>query len=179
MARSQSQPRPLVAILMGSASDLEKMARCAQVLGDYGIAYEARVLSAHRTPEDTLRFARAAERRGIKVIIAGAGGAAHLAGVVAAQVTLPVIGVPIDSSPLAGVDALLSTVQMPPGVPVATVGIGAMGAANAGHLAAAMLALTDPRLRRRLRDKRRSMAVDVRSSSKGLNRKLRQLLRNP
>jgi phosphoribosylaminoimidazole carboxylase PurE protein len=177
MARQRSRPR--VAILMGSESDLAKMARCAQVLDDYGIAYEVRVLSAHRTPADTLRFARASERRGIKAIIAGAGGAAHLAGVLAAHVTLPVIGVPLDSSPLAGLDALLSTVQMPPGIPVATVGVGVMGAANAGHLAAAILALADPQLRLRLRDKRRRMAVDVRLKSKGLDRRLRALLKNP
>jgi phosphoribosylaminoimidazole carboxylase PurE protein len=161
---------------MGSDSDLTRMARCVQVLDDYGIGYEVRVLSAHRTPQDTVRFARSAERRGIKLIIAGAGGAAHLAGVLAAHVTLPVIGVPLGSSPLAGLDALLSTVQMPPGIPVATVGVGAMGAANAGHLAAAILSLTDSRLRLRLRDMRRSMAVDVRSKSKGLNRRLRALL---
>ena len=175
----RKRPRPRVAILMGSDSDLAKMARCAQVLDDYGISYDVRVLSAHRTPEDTLRFARAAERQGFKVIIAGAGGAAHLAGVLAAHVTLPVIGVPLDSSPLAGLDALLSTVQMPPGIPVATVGVGAMGAANAGHLAAAILALADPQLRLRLRDKRHRMAADVRLKSKGLDRKLRALLKNP
>jgi phosphoribosylaminoimidazole carboxylase PurE protein len=171
--------RPRVAILMGSDSDLAKMARCAQVLDDYGITYDVRVLSAHRSPADTVRFARAAERRGIRVIIAGAGGAAHLAGVLAAHVTLPVIGVPLDSSPLAGLDALLSTVQMPPGIPVATVGVGAMGAANAGHLAAAILSLTDPQLRLRLQGNRRRMAADVRLKSKGLDRKLRALLKSP
>jgi phosphoribosylamine--glycine ligase len=169
---------PLVAIIMGSDSDLSKMARCAQVLAAYDIAYEARVLSAHRSPEDTVRFARAAERRGVRVIVAGAGGAAHLAGVLAAHVTLPVIGVPIDSSPLAGLDSLLSTVQMPPGVPVATVGVGATGAANAGHLAATILALGDARLRQRLREKRRRMAAEVRLKSKGLDRKLQDLLRS-
>jgi phosphoribosylaminoimidazole carboxylase PurE protein len=179
VARRSMGDRPRVAILMGSDSDLIRMARCVQVLDGYGIAYEVRVLSAHRTPQDTVRFARSAERRGIKLIIAGAGGAAHLAGVLAAHVTLPVIGVPLDSSPLAGLDALLSTVQMPPGIPVATVGVGTMGAANAGHLAAAILGLTDPRLRLRLRDMRRSMAVDVRSKSKGLNRRLRALLEKP
>jgi phosphoribosylamine---glycine ligase len=176
--RKQSD-KPLVAIIMGSDSDLPKMARCAQVLADYGIAYEARVLSAHRSPEDTLQFARSAERRGIRVIVAGAGGAAHLAGVLAAHVTLPVIGVPIDSSPLAGLDALLSTVQMPPGIPVATVGVGSMGAANAGHLAAAILALGNPRLRLRLSEKRRRMAAEVRAKSRDLRGKLRELLRRP
>jgi phosphoribosylaminoimidazole carboxylase PurE protein len=168
---------PLVAILMGSESDLSKMARCAQVLEQYSIPYEARVLSAHRTPEATVRFARAAERRGVKVIVAGAGGAAHLAGVVAAHTILPVIGVPVDSTPLAGLDALLSTVQMPPGIPVATVGIGTMGAANAGHLAAAMLALGDATLRRRLRTQRARTAREVSSRGAGIARRLEQLLR--
>ena len=168
---------PLVAILMGSESDLTKMARCAQVLEQYAIPYEARVLSAHRTPEATVRFARAAERRGVKVIVAGAGGAAHLAGVVAAHTILPVIGVPVDSTPLAGLDALLSTVQMPPGIPVATVGIGTMGAANAGHLAAAMLALGDATLRRRLRTRRARTAREVSSRGAGIAKKLEQLLR--
>jgi phosphoribosylamine--glycine ligase len=168
---------PLVAILMGSESDLPKMARCAQVLEQYSIPYEVRVLSAHRTPEATVRFARAAERRGVKVIVAGAGGAAHLAGVVAAHTILPVIGVPVDSTPLAGLDALLSTVQMPPGIPVATVGIGTMGAANAGHLAAAMLALGDATLRRRLRTRRARTAREVSAKGAGIARRLEQLLR--
>jgi phosphoribosylaminoimidazole carboxylase PurE protein len=168
--------RPLVAILMGSDSDLPKMAKCAQVLRDYGIAFETHILSAHRSPEATTRFARSAERRGLRIIVAGAGGAAHLAGVLAAHTTLPVIGVPIDSSPLAGFDALLSTVQMPPGIPVATVGVGAMGAANAGHLAASILALADSRLQQRLVEKRRQMAADVQAKSKGLGRRIEQLL---
>jgi phosphoribosylaminoimidazole carboxylase PurE protein len=168
---------PLVAILMGSDSDLAKMARSAQVLEEYAVPYCVRVLSAHRTPEATVRFVRQAEKRGIKVIIAGAGGAAHLAGVVAAHTTLPVIGVPVDSTPLAGLDALLSTVQMPPGIPVATVGVGAMGAANAGHLATAVLALGDARLRQRLRVRRASMAREVIAKNDGLEQKLKQLLR--
>ena len=168
---------PLVAILMGSESDLTKMARCAQVLELYAIPYEVRVLSAHRTPEATVRFARSAEQRGIQVIVAGAGGAAHLAGVIAAHTTLPVIGVPVDSTPLAGLDALLSTVQMPPGIPVATVGIGTMGAANAGHLAAAMLALGDAALRRRLRTRRAQTAREVSAKGAGIAKKLKLLLR--
>ncbi len=179
MAQRKAPGKPLVAIVRGSDSDLSKMARCAQVLADYGITYEARVLSAHRSPEDTVRFARSAEQRGVRVIVAGAGGAAHLAGVLAAHVTLPVIGVPLDSSPLLGLDALLSTVQMPPGIPVATVGVGSMGAANAGHLAAAILALSDSRLRLRLSEKRRRMAADVRAKSKDLREKLRELLKKP
>src|SRR6185295_11672566 len=116
---------PRVAVLMGSDSDLPVMAGTARVLEEYGIAYDLRVLSAHRSPEEAAHFAREARARGIQVIIAAAGGAAHLAGAVAAQTTLPVIGVPLASSPLQGFDALLSTVQMPPGVPVATVGVGA------------------------------------------------------
>ena len=168
---------PLVAILMGSDSDAPAMAECARVLDSYGVPYEARVLSAHRTPDEAARFAREAEGRGLQVIVAGAGGAAHLAGAVAAHSTLPVIGVPLDSSPLRGFDALLSTVQMPPGIPVATVGVGTMGAKNAGHLAAAILALGDDRLRRRLREGRQRMTAEVLAKSAalpGLIRKARE-----
>jgi len=166
--------KALVAVLMGSDSDAPVMGGCARVLEDYGIPYEARVLSAHRTPEATVRYVRAAEKRGLRVIVAGAGGAAHLAGVVAAHTTLPVIGVPLASSPLSGFDSLLSTVQMPPGVPVATVGVGPMGAANAAHLAAEMLALGDAELRRKLRERRQRMAAEVRAKSKDLPQRLRE-----
>jgi phosphoribosylaminoimidazole carboxylase PurE protein len=162
---------------MGSDSDLPTMAECARVLEDYGVEYDVRVLSAHRSPEHATAFAREAEGRGLKVIIAGAGGAAHLAGVVAAHSTLPVIGVPIESSPLGGFDALLSTVQMPPGVPVATVGVGSMGAKNAAHLAVAILALGDTALKTRLTDKRRKMSEDVLKKSESLPAKLRELLK--
>jgi phosphoribosylaminoimidazole carboxylase PurE protein len=175
----QSSPvaqRAVVAILMGSDSDLSVMAECAQVLESYGVAYDIRVLSAHRSPEQATRFARDAEGRGFRVVVAGAGGAAHLAGVVAAHTLLPVIGVPLASSPLSGFDALLSTVQMPPGIPVATVGVGAMGAANAGHLAVAILALRDAPLRRRLALKRRKMTAAVLAKSKGLPQRLRDIL---
>lgn len=165
-----------VAVLMGSDSDLPVMAECVKVLDGYGVSYDVRVLSAHRTPEQAVRFARAAERRGHRIVVAGAGGAAHLAGVVAAHTALPVIGVPLASSPLAGFDALLSTVQMPPGVPVATVGVGPMGAANAGHLAVAILALRDPALRRRLVERRRAMATAVLEKSRSLPKRLRELL---
>ncbi len=165
-----------VAILMGSDSDLPAMAECVKVLVGYGISYDIRVLSAHRSPDHAVRFARQAEGRGLKVVIAGAGGAAHLAGVVAAHTLLPVIGVPLAGSPLSGFDALLSTVQMPPGIPVATVGVGPMGAANAGHLAAGILALGDARLRRRLRDKRRAQTAGVLAKSKGLPKRLREIL---
>jgi phosphoribosylaminoimidazole carboxylase PurE protein len=167
----------LVSILMGSDSDLPTMVKCVRVLDEYGLPCDVRVLSAHRTPTQTARYVRQAEKRGVRVFIAGAGGAAHLAGAVAAHTTLPVIGVPVDSSPLGGFDSLLSTVQMPPGVPVATVGVGSMGAANAGHLAVEILALADPRLRGRLRARRASMAREVLATSKGLPRRLAELLR--
>jgi phosphoribosylaminoimidazole carboxylase PurE protein len=171
-----ANPTPRVAILMGSDSDLQVMAGCARVLEQYGIPYEAHVLSAHRTPDAAVAFCRAAEDRGIQVIVAGAGGAAHLAGAAAAHTTLPVVGVPLAGSPLAGFDALLSTVQMPPGIPVATVGVGSMGAANAGHLAATILALADPDLRAKLQDRRRKMAQEVLAKDADLPRRLQELL---
>jgi phosphoribosylaminoimidazole carboxylase PurE protein len=174
MARSKT---PAIAILMGSDSDLPVMAECVKVLESYGLEYDIRVLSAHRSPEQATRFARQAERRGFKLVIAGAGGSAHLAGVVAAHTLLPVIGVPLAGSPLSGFDALLSTVQMPPGIPVATVGVGAMGAANAGHLAITLLAMSDARLRARLGERREAMAAAVLEKSKTLPRKLRELLK--
>jgi phosphoribosylamine--glycine ligase len=163
---------------MGSESDLATMAECARVLEGYGLPYDVRVLSAHRSPDAAVRFVRGAERRGIGVIVAGAGGAAHLAGVTAAHTVLPVIGVPLAGSPLGGFDALLSTVQMPPGVPVATVGVGPMGAKNAGHLAAAILALGDDRLRERLRSARSKQSADVLARGKGLAGRLRALLKS-
>jgi phosphoribosylaminoimidazole carboxylase PurE protein len=171
------KPRALVSILMGSDSDLPTMAKCVLVLEEYGLTCEVRILSAHRTPVQTARYVRQAEQRGVRVFIAGAGGAAHLAGAVAAHTILPVIGVPLDSSPLAGFDALLSTVQMPPGVPVAAVGVGAMGAANAAHLAAEMLALADPKLRGRVAARRAAMTRHVLAKSKGLPQRLAELLR--
>jgi len=165
-----------VGVLMGSDSDLPTMAETVKVLEGYGVATEVRVLSAHRTPDEASRYAREAEGRGLKVLIAGAGGAAHLAGALAAHSTLPVIGVPLESSPLGGFDALLSTVQMPPGVPVATVGVGAMGARNAGHLAVAILALSDEALRRALKARRQEMTADVLGRDKALPDRLRKLL---
>jgi phosphoribosylamine--glycine ligase len=168
---------PQVAILMGSDSDLPTMAECARVLESYAIQYEVKVLSAHRTPERAARFARRAESRGLKVIVAGAGAAAHLAGAIAAHTTLPVIGVPLASSPLSGFDALLSTVQMPPGVPVATMGVGPMGAKNAAHLAAAVLATGNPTLRKKLKARRAKMAAEVLGKSVSLPRRLRELLK--
>jgi phosphoribosylaminoimidazole carboxylase PurE protein len=169
---------PTVAILMGSDSDLPVMAGCVKVLEQYGIGCDVRVLSAHRSPDEAARFSREAEANGFRVIVCGAGGAAHLAGAVAAHSTLPVIGVPLASSPLSGFDSLLSTVQMPPGIPVATVGVGPMGAANAGHLAAAILALSDPDLRARLKARRAKQTEDVLAKAKDLPAKLRELLKS-
>lgn len=166
----------VVGVLMGSDSDLPTMAETVKILEGYGVATEVRVLSAHRTPDEAARYAREAEGRGLKVLIAGAGGAAHLAGALAAHSTLPVIGVPLESSPLSGFDALLSTVQMPPGVPVATVGVGAMGARNAGHLAVAILALADDALRGVLKARRQEMVTDVLGRDKTLPERLRKIL---
>jgi len=162
---------------MGSDSDLPVMAECARVLEGYAVAYDMRVLSAHRSPDAAVRFARGAMGRGFRIVVAGAGGSAHLAGVVAAHTLLPVIGVPLAGSPLGGFDALLSTVQMPPGVPVATVGVGPMGAKNAGHLAVQILALSDARLRERLRAARRRQTEDVRAKSRALPARLREILK--
>lgn len=153
--------KAIVGIVMGSDSDLSVMKEAAKVLSDFKIPYEVTIASAHRSPERTSKYARSAEERGLKVIIAGAGWAAHLAGVVASETVLPVIGVPIDSSPLKGMDALLSTVQMPGGIPVATVSIGKSGAKNAGLLAVEILALGDERLREELKALRKKMAADV------------------
>jgi phosphoribosylaminoimidazole carboxylase PurE protein len=170
--------QPRVAIVMGSDSDLPVMSGVAKVLEAYGVEYEVRVLSAHRTPEEAARFFHEAEGRGLKVVVAGAGGAAHLAGAAAAHCTLPVIGVPLASSPLSGFDALLSTVQMPPGIPVATVGVGPMGAANAGHLAVTILALDDAELAQKLKAQRQRNAQDVLARSKDLPARLKEILKN-
>ena len=141
---------PLVGVIMGSKSDWEHMAPATEIMSQLGISHEARVLSAHRTPDQTLEYAASANGRGLKVLIAGAGGAAHLAGVIAAKTLLPVIGVPMPTMALNGIDSLLSIVQMPRGVPVATMAIGKAGAANAGLFAAAILALGDAGLAERL-----------------------------
>lgn len=160
-SRKRKEISPLVGILMGSDSDLSTMQEAAKVLEGFEIPFEMRICSAHRTPDRAMRYASQAEARGIRILIAGAGGAAHLAGVLAAHATLPVIGVPMDSGPLSGLDALLSTVQMPGGIPVATVAIGRAGARNAGLLAIQILALSDPRLKRKLVDFRARLAADV------------------
>jgi 5-(carboxyamino)imidazole ribonucleotide mutase len=143
---------PLVAILMGSKSDWEVMRQAGQVLTEFGVPHECRVLSAHRTPHETAEYVQQAEPRGVEVLIAAAGGAAHLAGVCAAHTLVPVLGVPMESASLKGMDSLLSTVQMPAGIPVGTLAIGAPGARNAALLAIAILANTRPDLRQRLRE---------------------------
>ena len=140
----------LVSIVMGSDSDLDRMAEAAKILEEFEIPFEITISSAHRSPETTMEYARTARDRGVQVIIAGAGRAAHLAGVIAAHTTLPVIGVPIDGGPLSGVDALYSTVQMPPGIPVATMAIGSGGARNAGIFAVQILGLKLPELQSKL-----------------------------
>lgn len=149
--------KPLVAVAIGSVSDAEIMDGCVEILKELKIPHEVLVTSAHRTPDRTREFAETAAGRGIEIIIAGAGWAAHLAGVIAAHTILPVIGVPIDSSPLQGMDALLSTVQMPPGIPVATVALGKGGAKNAAVLAAQILALKYPEIAERVYSYRKAM----------------------
>jgi len=148
---------------MGSKSDWDTMAEADRILSEFGIPHECRVVSAHRTPAWMAEYASTAAARGLEVIVAGAGGAAHLPGMVASQTILPVIGVPVKSAALNGLDSLLSIVQMPKGVPVATVAIGASGAANAGLLAVAILATSRPELRTKLQQYRDQLAADVRS----------------
>ena len=157
-----------VLILMGSDSDAPVMAAATEALTELGLTSEMTVASAHRSPKRVLRLVEEAPSRGVRVFIVGAGAAAHLAGVVAAHTTLPVIGVPIDSSTLKGLDALLSTVQMPPGVPVATVAIGKPGATNAGVLAAQMIALADPAVAARLREYKVKLEQKVEAAAKRL-----------
>ncbi|MBI2092028.1 MAG: 5-(carboxyamino)imidazole ribonucleotide mutase [Deltaproteobacteria bacterium] len=160
---------PQVSIVMGSDSDLPVMEDAAKTLKEFGVAYEMIITSAHRAPEMTTDFAKKAAPRGIKVVIAGAGYSAHLAGVIAAQTVIPVIGVPLAVSPLQGVDALLAMGQMPSGIPVATVTIGKAGAKNAALLAVEILALSDGSLQKKLVEYRRKLAAEV----KGKNRKLK------
>jgi 5-(carboxyamino)imidazole ribonucleotide mutase len=153
---------PLVAVLMGSKSDWETMRAASETLDRFGVAHESRVMSAHRTPLLASEFARTAESRGIEVIIAAAGGAAHLAGVIAAHTTLPVLGVPMKSDALNGLDSLLSTVQMPAGIPVGTLAIGKPGATNAALFAIAILANSRPELKKKLRDFRSEQEKKIR-----------------
>lgn len=156
----------VVGIIMGSDSDAPIMAEAAKVLQDFGVPYEIGVYSAHRSPHRTLEYVSSARNRGLKVIIAGAGASAHLAGVTAAETIIPVIGVPIDSSPLSGFDALMATVQMPPGVPVSTMGVGKSGATNAGILAVQMLAIADESLATKLVAYKAKFEVSVAEKSK-------------
>ncbi len=160
--------KPVVGILMGSDSDLPIMQEAAAMLQEFGIEYEMTIASAHRTPKKVLEYSQSAEKRGLKVIIAGAGWAAHLAGFVASQTTLPVIGVPIDSSPLKGIDALLATAQMPGGVPVATMSLGKAGAKNAGVFAAQVIATGDVKIANRLKVYKVEMEREVEEKSKRL-----------
>lgn len=163
-----SEPTSKVAVIMGSKSDWDTMKRACTVLDELGVGYEAQVVSAHRTPDLMFTFAEGARRSGYHVIIAGAGGAAHLPGMVAAKTTLPVIGVPVQSRALSGLDSLLSIVQMPAGVPVATVSIGAAGATNAGLLAAQIVALHDEEVRARLEERRANAAAAAAASTADL-----------
>src|SRR5215510_8704421 len=164
--------KPLVSIVMGSDSDLEIMREAGKALEGFGITYEIDVTSAHRSPDRTAEYARRAAGRGIRVIIAGAGGAAHLAGVIAAHTTLPVIGVPIPSTSLNGMDSLLSTVQMPAGIPVATVAIGKPGATNAGILAAQILGVADSALAKKLESHKSKLEQGVAEKSQKLKASL-------
>jgi 5-(carboxyamino)imidazole ribonucleotide mutase len=162
--KSEIEP-PLVAIIMGSTSDWETMKNAADILNDFNVPYESKVVSAHRTPDLLFEFAKAAESRGIEVIIAGAGGAAHLPGMCASQTVLPVLGVPVQSKALSGLDSLLSIVQMPAGVPVGTLAIGAAGAKNAALLAISILANSRPELREKLKNFRKEQTNTVLNST--------------
>jgi 5-(carboxyamino)imidazole ribonucleotide mutase len=157
---SQMQP-PLVSIIMGSTSDWETMKNAADILADFGVAHESLVVSAHRTPDLLFEFAKTAEDRGVEVVIAGAGGAAHLPGMCASQTVLPVLGVPVQSKALSGMDSLLSIVQMPAGIPVGTLAIGTAGAKNAALLAISILANSRPELRAKLHEFRKNQTETV------------------
>ena len=161
---------PLVGILMGSDSDLPIMSETAKQLKEFGSPFEIEISSAHRAPLRTAEYARAALKRGLKAVIVGAGGAAHLAGVVAAETTLPVIGVPIDNSPLSGIDSLLSTVQMPAGVPVGVMAVGKAGAINAAIFAAKIIAGSDPELAQKLVEFKEGLEKKVREKSEQVKR---------
>ena len=161
MMAGMSERKPVVGIIMGSRSDEPTMRRAAEVLDELGVAYEMKVVSAHRTPDWLFEYAGTAEARGLRVIIAGAGGAAHLPGMAASKTILPVLGVPVQSRALQGLDSLLSIVQMPGGVPVGTLAIGEAGAKNAGLLAASIVALHDPAVREKLREFRTKQTQDV------------------
>ncbi len=162
---NDNNEKPLIAIIMGSTSDWETMRNAADVLTEFGVPFETRVVSAHRTPDLLFEFAKSAEQRGIEVIIAGAGGAAHLPGMCASQTVLPVLGVPIQSKTLSGMDSLLSIVQMPAGIPVGTLAIGNAGAKNAALLAISILANSRPELREKLKKFRAEQTATVLEST--------------
>jgi 5-(carboxyamino)imidazole ribonucleotide mutase len=172
MSLPVSDTSPLVAVIMGSTSDWETMRHAHEVLEDFGVPHECKVVSAHRTPRLMAEYAAAAEGRGIEVIIAGAGGAAHLPGMVAAQTPVPVLGVPVQSAALNGLDSLLSIVQMPGGIPVATLAIGKAGARNAGLLAVAIVSSSRPELREKLREFRARQTQSVLDASLPLDQRL-------
>lgn len=165
--------KPFVAVLMGSDSDLPTMQTTLDTLGALGVAWEVKITSAHRTPANTTEYVKSAEERGCRVFIAAAGLAAHLAGTVAAHTTCPVIGVPMEGGPLNGFDALLSTVQMPGGIPVACVAIGRAGAKNAAYLAAQMLALSDAALAQKLKEERATNTAQIIAKDQALQEKLK------
>ncbi|MFA5256081.1 MAG: 5-(carboxyamino)imidazole ribonucleotide mutase [Candidatus Omnitrophota bacterium] len=158
--------RPKIAVMMGSDSDRPTMNEAVKVLTEYGVDCEVRILSAHRSPDDTVKFVKNARKKGFSVIIAGAGGAAHLAGVAASHTTLPVIGVPMETKELKGIDSLLSTIQMPSGVPVATVAIGRTGAKNAGILALQILGVADRSMAKKIENLKRSLVESVRNKDR-------------
>ena len=173
MKKKISKRSPIVGIIMGSNSDWDVMSKATEVLDDFGVSYEAKVVSAHRTPDEMFEFAETAQSRGLKIIIAGAGGSAHLPGMVASKTLVPVLGVPVTSKAMQGLDSLLSIVQMPKGIPVATFAVGEPGAANAALFAASILANSDETLnkklssfRRRQRSKVRAMKLPKKSSKK-------------
>ena len=164
MAKKTLDADPIVSIIMGSTSDWETMKNAADILEEFGVAHESKVVSAHRTPDLLFEFAKSAESRGIEVIIAGAGGAAHLPGMCASQTVLPVLGVPVQSKALSGMDSLLSIVQMPAGIPVATLAIGTAGAKNAALFAISILANSRPELRKKLHEFREKQTQTVLNS---------------
>ena len=168
MERALNQPDPIVGVLMGSSSDWDTLKHATEILAEFGVAHEARVVSAHRMPDEMFAYAEAAAARGLRAIIAGAGGAAHLPGMLAAKTTVPVLGVPVASRHLQGVDSLHSIVQMPKGIPVATFAIGNAGAANAALFAVAMLAATDATLRDKLDAFRRRQSDAARAMTQDL-----------
>lgn len=170
---SPKSKKPVVGIVMGSDSDFPIMEEAAKALKYFGISHEVRVISCHRAPAQVIEYARTAQQRGLKVIIGGAGGAAHLAGIIAAETTLPVIGVPIESSPLHGIDALLSTAQMPGGVPVATMAVGKAGAKNAAIFSAEILSIYDGNIQKKLRQFKASLEQEVTAKDRALAQKLK------